>query len=355
MPKTYGGIWGGVVDYENLYRAYCMARRCKRYHDDVLRFWARLEEHLIDIQNRLIWKTWAPSRMREFMVFRPKPRLIVAPTFSDRVVHHALCNQLTPIFERKFIRHSYACRVGKGNHRAVATLRSMLHEADHRHAYIIQADISKYFASIQHDILLGIIRKTIRDKHILWLLERIIKCNGYERVGLPVGALTSQLCANIYLDVFDHYIKDGMGIHYYVRYMDDFIMVVPSKQSAREIYNACAHFLSSRLKLTLNSKSRYYPVTKPIDFCGYRLLDIGRTILPRKRNVYNARRRIVKMIQSRRYELQQIVASYQSYRGYVQHCTYGIKYACRMCQEMVEMLITKHEEDKQRSQENVAK
>ena len=323
MAKTYNNLWNKVIDWENLYLAYTAARKGKRYQSDVLKFSSNLEENLIDIQNRLVWKMWKPGRWKEFQVYDPKWRLIQAPQFNDRVVHHALGRVIEPLFERKFIFDSYACRTNKGIHRAVLRLQSFMRKAEKKYArrYVLKADISKYFASIDHEALFIILCRTIRDKNVLWLCDQIIKHNGFERVGIPVGALTSQLFANVYLDMLDHYIKDDLGIKYYVRYMDDFIILGDGKNCLREIFSLAEKFLNHKLHLRLNPKATIFPASHGVDFAGYRTWVTH--ILPRKRNITRTKlkfRKLARLYAKRQATLKDIRPSVMSFLGYMKHC-----------------------------------
>lgn len=157
MPKTTNGLWAKLIEFENLYQAFQEARHGKRYRLEVMRFASNLEENLINLQNHLIWKTWTPGKQREFTVFEPKMRMIQAPPFADRVIHHALVRLVDPLFERKFIPDSFACRVDKGTQRAVFRAQHFLRVAKRNwgdKVYVLKADISKYFASIRHDVLM---------------------------------------------------------------------------------------------------------------------------------------------------------------------------------------------------------
>jgi hypothetical protein len=231
-----------------------------------------------------------PSPQREFVVFEPKRRLIQAPPFHDRVVHHALVDVVTPYFERRFIADSYACRAGKGTQRAVARVQHFLQVARRNWgdgAYVLKADISRYFASIRHDVLLAEVRRVIADPDVLWLWQRIIEGYGHaDGVGLPVGALTSQLAANIVLNRLDHIVKDDLGHRFYVRYMDDFVLMLPNKAEAQRAMQAVAAIVAS-LGLALNPKTAIHPWQRGVDFCGYRTWPTH--ILPRKRKIRRAR------------------------------------------------------------------
>ena len=317
-----------------------MARKSKRYHRDVLEFNAKIEENLIIIQNELIWKTWAPAPNRQFLVYEPKKRLITAPAFQDRVVHHSLVAAVEPLFERKFIQHSFACRKGLGTHSAhnavVRILRKQ--EAKWGSVWVLQTDISQYFASINHDILMSVLGRTIRDKNVLWLFNQIIRNSGFDGVGIPVGALTSQLCANIYLDQLDHYITDKLGISPYIRYMDDTLTFASSRSELCEIYQEIKNFVETRLSLKLNPKSRIYKASQGIDFCGYRTWS-GYT-LPRKRNVTRMRRRMKKLCKMYRRGVipaENVRAAWASFLGYMKHCE-GHKTTLLIWKELIDIL-----------------
>ncbi len=324
MPKTYNKLWDKVIDWENLYQAYLNASKGKRFKKNVLEFNLNLEENLINIQNHLIWKSWMPGRFKHFMVYEPKQRYIQAPQFKDRIVHHALVQVIAPLFEKKFIWHSYACRVGKGNYAAVIRLQAYLREAEKKwgKTYILKADISKYFPSINHNILLRILRRTIRDKDVLWLCDVIIRHCGENKHGIPVGALTSQLFANIYLDQLDHFLKDDHGIKFYVRYMDDWIILAPAKENLWDILNKATEFLNSTLQLKLNPKTCIFPAKNGCDFCGYRIWSTH--LLPRKRNVKRAKIKFKRL--ASRYSLGlvtlgDVTPCVVSFLGYMKHCS----------------------------------
>lgn len=290
MPVTTAGLWGQITSFENLYSAYLEARRGKRDRGSVLHFSANVEENLVNLQNHLLWKSWRPGKQREFVVKEPKIRLIQAPPFADRVIHHALVRVVDPLFERKFIYDSYACRVGKGTQAAVARAQHFLRVARRNHGdgcYVLKADISRFFSSIRHASLLREIERTVRDPDALWLWRQIIAGYGHEAgIGLPVGALTSQLGANVLLNHLDHVAKDELGLKHYVRYMDDFIAVLPNKAAAAEAMRALSATANS-LCLAMNPKTAIHPWQRGLDFCGYRIWPTH--ILPRKRNIKRAK------------------------------------------------------------------
>jgi retron-type reverse transcriptase len=322
MPKTVDGLWEAVVSWDNLVAAYSEARKGKRYKPDVLRFSQQWEERLLNIHTHLLQGSWEPQPFAEFPIWEPKPRLIEAPRFADRVVHHALHRVVEPHFERRFIDHSYACRRGKGTHAATAAVQKLLRRCQGRwgRVYVLQADISKYFPSIRHDRFLQQVRRTIADEQVVALWERITRARGVDGVGLPIGALTSQLGANVYLDALDHHVTDDLGHGPYVRYMDDWLVMGPSKAALWRLLDYLRGWLWADLGLTL-SKAHVYPASQGVDFAGYRTWATHR--LPRKRTVKRARRRLkalaVAYRQGRvdRDKLRSVAASFC---GYARHC-----------------------------------
>lgn len=325
MPKTARHLWEHVLEWENLLTAAKEASRGKRYRNEVMRFNVRLEENLLRIRECLRAKEWRPGPFRAFEVFEPKRRLVHAPCFADRVVHHALVQVIGPCFERRFIAQSFACRVGKGTHAASDYLSSMLRSAEARWGgvYVLKADVTKYFYSIDHDILLRIVSRTIGDPDVLNVLRVLVKeadCIEGNR-GLPLGALTSQLLANAYLDQLDHFIKDTLGVRYYVRYMDDFILLHGDKTELWRLLAEIRDFLACELHLTLNNKTRVFPASHGVDFAGYRHFSGYK--LPRKRNVRRARKRFAGLSRcyaDGRVDIDTVRCCVASFTGYMRHC-----------------------------------
>lgn len=336
MPRRYGDLWAKVVAFDNIERAYRAAAKNKRYRADVLKYTASLEENIINTQNLLVWHQWRPGPMRSFWVNEPKLRFIQAPPFADRVVHHALVDIVEPVFERKMIEDSYACRKGKGVHAACGKTQQYIREAQRKweKVYALKADISKYFPSINHDTLFRLFADTIKDKDVLWLERQIIYESGYESRGIPVGALTSQLEANIYLTLFDHWIKDELGIRYYVRYMDDFVILGPSKRRLRDLLHGIGECLALELQLSLNPKTAILPAAG-VDFCGYRIW--ATHMRPRKRNLKKTRKRfkkIARLYAGGAVDLSYARARVASFLGYMKHCD-GYRTTESMLDELV--------------------
>lgn len=319
MPKRYGNLWSKVIDFENLYKAFTRASRGKRDHGEVLRFKGNLEENLIDIQNRLIWHTWEPSRWRQFTIYEPKKREISAPCFSNRVVHHALMGVLEPYLERRYIHDSYACRPGRGMHMAQKRVQYFLRRERRNSGkiYVLQGDVKSYFASIPHNRLMEAVERIFKDRDVLQMCDLIIRGYGFD-IGVPIGALTSQHFANIYLDQLDHFMKDELGIKNYVRYMDDFLVIHPDKGYLKEVLFMADDFLVYRLGLRLNPKTAIYPASQGVNFCGYRTWTTH--VLPRKRNVQRARQKIRKLWNLSG-KMKTLRGAMASFLGYMQHCS----------------------------------
>lgn len=289
--KTYNNLFTQIYDYQNLYRAFLLAQRRKRSKADVLDFESNLESNLWDIQSDLIYKTYRPGKYKTFYVYDPKTRLIMAAPFRDRVVHHALCNIIEPIFERRFIDTSLACRIGKGVDAGVDKVSAYLRETQRKygHMYCLKCDVRKYFQSIDKRILRRIVFKKIRCRETRWLINVVLDSTDGER-GIPVGNLPSQLFANVYLNELDHFVKEQLHAKYYVRYMDDFIILHEDKKYLHALLEVITEYLSERLDLELNNKTSIFPVRHGIDFLGYRIF-IGHKLL-RKRYIKRTKRMI---------------------------------------------------------------
>lgn len=273
--KTAKHILGAICTIKNAIKAYQKARKCKRYRPEVLKFEQNREENLARAIAAIRDGTYTPGRYFVFKVYEPKERLIMALPFFDRVVQHMIVNIIEPIFEKRFIFHSYACRKDRGAHEASKALAARLYELQIKQGkkiYAIKGDIHHYFQSIDHEILKKEIRRYISDKAVLKILDKIIDHNGIypNGVGIPVGNLTSQLFANVYLNILDQYIKHELHASDYFRYMDDFIILSESPEELREMLKKIDKFVCVRLHLTLNPKTGIVAAKNGVDFVGYR-------------------------------------------------------------------------------------
>ncbi len=280
-------LYDELCSWDNIYRAARKARQRKRSKIDVQRFEYDLEENLMQIQSELVEESYRPGKYNRFTVTEPKERDICAAPYKDRVVHHALINVLEPIWEKGFYYHSYACRVGKGMHKAIMVCQKYIR----RNKYVLKCDISKYFASIDHEILKGILKRKIGDEKLLRLIDIIIvespeqNCPAVlfpgddlftlmeRKRGIPIGNLTSQFFANVYLNEMDKFIKHECKVRDYLRYMDDFLLFSDSKEELANIRKRLEAFLNG-LRLELHSrKTQIFPVKNGIKFLGFHIFE----------------------------------------------------------------------------------
>lgn len=300
MAKTYKNIYPRVYSFDALYQAYLRARADKRHRGEVLRFADRLEENLIQLQNELVWGTYHTGEYRTFYVHEPKKRLVAALPYRDRVVQHSLVAAIEPVWERMFIADSYACRVGKGTHAGANRAQAFLRRALRQHgcAICLKGDIHQYFPSIDHCVLKKLIRKRIACPETLWLCDEIIdsssKMSGTPGRGIPIGNLTSQLFANIYLHELDLFVKHELREPHYMRYMDDFIVVGDDKAHLHRVRREIADFLEASLRLHLNGKTQVFDIKHAgLDFLGYRIWPTHRLL--RKSSIRRMRRKLKAM------------------------------------------------------------
>lgn len=305
--KRVGGLWERVVSFENLHEAARRAALGKRKRRDVAAFLMNLECELVALRKGLESGEYEPGPYREFLVNEGKPRLISAAAFRDRVVHHALTQVLEPIFERRFSKDSYACRVGKGTHKALEQARG----AAARFRYVLKCDVRKYFASIDHEILKALLARVVKCARTLDLAGRIIDGSNTQqevvqyfegddlfsplerRRGLPLGNQTSQFFANVYLDRLDQHVNRVLRPACYIRYVDDFVIFGGSKVELAEMKRSVESVLEG-LRLRIHDrKSRVYRCADGVTFLGWRLFP-EKSRLARE-NVVRFRRRLAAM------------------------------------------------------------
>ena len=284
--KRVGHLFESVVALENLHEAARRALRGKRSRPEACAFFVDLEANLLDLRRGLRDRSYKPGAYRTFRIRDPKPRLISAAPFRDRVVHHAIVQVIEPHFERRFIHHSYACRVGRGSHAALGQFVTWAR----RSGTVLKLDIKKYFPSIDHAILKRTVSRVIKDQDLVDLIDLIVdRSNAQEpvldffpgddlftpmsrRVGLPIGNLTSQFFANVYLDALDHFVTDRLRAGRYLRYMDDFIICDSDKGRLADHRAAIREFLFA-LRLRLNEgKSRIRRLKEGVEFLGFVVL-----------------------------------------------------------------------------------
>ena len=324
MAKTYKHLYSRIASFENLHTAYLKARGNKRFKPDVLEFSANLETNLLALREKLLKKTYRTGEYYVFEVYEPKKRVVAALPFRDRVAHHALCNVIEPIWEARFIRDSYACRVGKGTHAGADRVTEFLRRAKQKweQVYVLKLDVRAYFPSVDHIVLLDLLEKRIACKDTQWLIREIVESwpvGGGEK-GIPIGNLTSQLFANIYLHEMDKFVKHELRARFFVRYMDDAVIIHANKAWLREAKLRLGEFLAERLALTLNTKTNIFPMAQGVNFLGYRIWATHRLL--RKSSVKRMRRKLRHFEQGYTdgsVDLDHITASIMSWLGHTSH------------------------------------
>ncbi|MDR2513737.1 MAG: RNA-directed DNA polymerase [Christensenellaceae bacterium] len=313
-----------VYQFESLYRAYRAARRGKRWKQAAAKFEVNLLEALNLLSEQLRTKTYTLSPYNVFMVYEPKKRVVMSNSYKDKVVQHALCdNVLQPNFTRSFIQDNYASQVGKGTHYGLDRLEGFMRKFYRRNSvdgWVLKCDISKYFYSIRHDLLKLLIRKRIADPDVIWLLDMIIDSTE-GNVGIPIGNQTSQLFALLYLNDMDHFIKEKLGVKFYGRYMDDFYLIHEDKEYLRHCLREIEKHVGA-LGLSLNGKTNIYPLKNGIDFLGFHtyLTETGGVVRKvRRKSKNNARRKLKKMrhlLDEGKIDRATVAQSYQSWRAH---------------------------------------
>jgi RNA-directed DNA polymerase len=335
--KTYKHLYPLLCSFENLHAAFLAAKKGKSSKAPVASFMRRREDELFALQDELVAKIYMPGAYHSFYVHDPKKRLISAAPFRDRVVHHALCNLIEPIFESRFIKDSYANRVGKGTHKAIDRAQAFAR----RYSYVLQCDVKQFFPSIDHAILYRILSHHITDRDVLWLIERILQSGRgvlseeYEMKwfegddllaanrprGLPIGNLTSQFWANVYLNELDQFLKRGLKCRAYIRYVDDFLVFGDDKKVLHEIRSAILRKLAD-LRLTLHEGSaQVYPTHTGIPFLGFRIYPGYRRLKSRRSLAF--RRKLRCLTQSAKGDWKMLPRLEASIRGWVNHVRYG--------------------------------
>ena len=302
--KRVGYLWAELISFDNLLCAATKASRGKRFRPSVASFHLDLERQLWRLHDELAAGTYRPGPYRTFTISEPKKRLISAAPYRDRVVHHALVNVLEPIYERCFSAASCACRTGKGTRAALDRCQQLVR----RFRWVLKADVRKFFPSMDHDVLKGLLARKIKDANVLWLAGLLIDHSnpqeevqewfagddlfapGGRRRGLPLGNQTSQFFANVTLDPLDHFIEERLREGGYVRYVDDFLVFADDKRQLAELRRQGDAFLGGlRLRLHPN-KTALFPAGQGVRFLGFRVFRSHRLLVPA--NVWRFRRRL---------------------------------------------------------------
>lgn len=294
MSKSIKKCFDDKLTIDNLILAHERAKKNKSNRYELLKFEVDLESNIISIMDSLTNGSYRLGRYREFTIYEPKERIIRCLPYKDRIVQQWYIYEfIKPYIIPRLINSTCACIDNRGTHFAVKLLQSYMRIMKRRYNnyYILKLDIKKYFYNIDKDILYNIMKEYINDKKILWLTKIFIYDDDSKK-GIPIGNYTSQYFANIYLSIVDKYIKEELRVKFYVRYMDDMVILVSNKLECKILFNKIKNILNDKLCLELNKKSRYYPSDMGIIFCGYKIYETH--ILIKNSNKYRIKKIIKK-------------------------------------------------------------
>ncbi len=338
-----GAMFDAICAWDNLSLAYRLAARGKRRRASAASFEHQLADRLIALQAQLRERSYRPGAYCNFFIHEPKRRKISAAPFQDRVIHHALCNVIEPLFELHFITHSYANRTGKGTHRALDRLQTW----GRRYRYALRADVVQHFPSLDHALLRAKLARVIEEDEVLWLIDAILDSGAgvladqYSPVyfpgddllalcrprGLPIGNLTSQFWSNVYLNDFDWFVQRELGCPAYLRYVDDFVLFGDDK---RQLWS-CKQRIIARLaqeRLTIHeAQTQVVPTRGGIPWLGFVVYPTHRLL--KRRNAVNFTRRLaanLEAYQNGRISFAELDASVQ---GWINHARYADSWGLR--------------------------
>jgi retron-type reverse transcriptase len=313
--KTYKHLYEQICTKENICKAYHKARLGKRKKFYVRKFESNVDINIKRLHRELRDETWMPLPYKEFIAYEPKKRLIRAPQFRDRVIHHALIQTLQPIYDKILIYDTYASRKDKGTHAAVDRLTQFLRR-DRNNAFVFHGDVRKFFDNIDHETLIKILREKIADERVITLIRKILTNQGIS-VGVTLGNYTSQWFANIYLNELDYFAKHHLKVKHYIRYMDDFLLLSDSKSELHSWKHQIEKLLNGQLRLELHPiKRQIFPTHTGLDFLGYAIWNDHKKL--RRRNVNRFISRLSKFDRAPAVT-SFIEASLMSWKGYSIH------------------------------------
>lgn len=308
MGKRNRNLFEQIVDWDNMLDAYKKTSDGKKQSFGYLDFKEYDLANLKELQKELIDGAYVRGPYREFTIREPKPRLISALEFRDRLVQHALCNIITPIFERGFLPYSFACRVNLGTHAGVKHVQSMLRKTGFK--YFLKTDFSKFFPSVDRVILRRMIAKKIHCQQTLDLIDKIMEPTGK---GIPIGSLTSQLFANVYGNALDYYIHHDLKLRHWARYMDDVVILGDEPAKLQQVFQKIVDFSKDAMRMAI-SKWQISPVSRGINFLGYRIWYNHKLI--RKDSVIRAKRKIAWLV--KRNDTDALARFIASWKGHAQ-------------------------------------
>lgn len=329
-------IYSEIYKFNNLLNAWVNAKKGKTKRRYVKRFQKKLQPNLIKLQKELINQSYYPNKLKTFILRDPKTRKISKSAFRDRMIHHALCNIIVPIFEKEFIYDCHANIVGKGTLKALSRFdkfKKKVSKNNTQNCYVLKADIKHYFEEINHEILIRIIRKRIQDERVISLICKILgnspiqKCGTLNK-GMPLGNLTSQFFANLYLNELDQFVKHKLKARYYIRYVDDFVILHKDKEQLEKWKIEISNFLNEKLKIELHpSKSHVINLNNGINFLGFRIFYYHKLI--RKSNLKNFERKLNHLRILFNEEIIGREKALESLEGWLAYCSHANTYKYR--------------------------
>ncbi|MFH1823322.1 MAG: reverse transcriptase domain-containing protein [archaeon] len=315
--KSYKYLYPKIYSIRNLCLAWRKARKGKTMKDYVVEFELNLKENILQLHKELKDETYKPLPLKTFILRDPKTRKISKSYFRDRVIHHAVHRVIEPIFDKTFINDSCANRIRKGNLYALKRFdkfKRKVSKNNHRACFVFKADIKHYFKEVNHDILLNILRKKIKDEKTINLINKILKNFPNQKKGMPLGNMTSQFFANLYLNELDQFVKHKLKVKYYIRYVDDFAILHENQIQLKVWKIYIDKFFKEKLKLELHpDKSRVIPLFKGVDFVGFRNFYYYRLL--RKRN-YKSMLAKIDLFKQGIISLRSLSESYQGWQAY---------------------------------------
>lgn len=312
-----------IITFDNFKNAFNKTEQSNtRQSSGLIKFSMDLTYNINQLRNKIIEKNYSPDQYKVFDISEPKERIIAAPQYKDKLVQFAVHRILNPAFERKFIYDSYSCIKNKGTHKAAKRAQHFLRKAKWKWGspWIVKADIKSYFYSIDHNILKHILRREIKCNDTNWLLGKIID-GSPENPGLPLGNITSQLFANLYLNELDKYMKRKLSKEFYLRYMDDFTCIVKTRSEAKNIKTKIKKFVNENLSLKLNKKkSKIFPLAQGLNFTGYKIWATHMLLRKKsKERVKSKLKKFPKLIKKGELTKQKAHQMLNSWKGHADH------------------------------------
>ncbi|MGG3987535.1 reverse transcriptase domain-containing protein [Bacillus smithii] len=324
MTKKYDDLYEKIIDFVNLLFAYKQTTKGERkFRKDAILFSITEDVNLVHLWKELKTGRYRVGEYIRFKVYEPKERLVSAPRIRDKIVQFATHNVIKDVYKDVFIKDSYACLEDRGTHRAVDTVQRYMRTAEREWGggWIVKFDISKFFYTIDREILKRILRKKIACKKTLWLLDQIIDSSPEGEVGIPLGNVTSQDFANIYLNELDQFVKRFCGIRYYVRYMDDAIAIVKTKEEAQKLKKKMIWFVREKLNLRENpKKTQIFPISQGVNAYGFKIWTTHRKVRDQSKRAMKRRIKAMdRKLQNGEMTLKEVKQAVDSWLGHARH------------------------------------